>query len=72
VQFILEKHEFPTREVFFDSLRGENLVQDTRDQQVWHQGVKLPSIFTAWQCGLISGADAEKIIREFMLCGCVV
>ena len=61
--FVLRARAFPKREVFFESLR--KLHFETNGMSVVHQGVQLPSVLTAWQCGLVSGPDAEQAIANF-------
>ncbi len=63
LRFMFHSHSFPKREVFFESLR--KLHFDTGGMSVVHQGVELPAILTAWQCGLVSGPDAEALIAKF-------
>ncbi len=62
--FMWRTRGFPGREAFFESLRHPSLVRETNNMSVVHQGGELPTILTAWQCGLISGPDAERIIYD--------
>lgn len=57
--------KLPRREGFFDSLRVPILERDTRGMKVIHQGKPLPSILTAFQMGLVSGAQAEADIVAY-------
>jgi hypothetical protein len=57
--FVWKTWSLPTRTAFFDSLRVEVLRRDTNGMGVIHQGAELPSILTAWQCGFITGVQAE-------------
>lgn len=41
------------------------LERDTGGMEVHHQGNALPSLLTAWQCGLVAGAQAEADIAAY-------
>jgi FMN phosphatase YigB (HAD superfamily) len=64
-KFMWSTRSFPGREAFFESLRHPSLARETGNMSVVHQGGELPSILTAWQCGLISGKDAEHAICTY-------
>ncbi len=64
-KFVWNTRKLPGREAFFESLRHPSLVRETGNMTVIHQGGELPSILTAWQCGLVSGPDAEHAICRF-------
>ena len=64
--FLLRTRSFPSRNGYYDGLRVPELEREAGGMSVLHDDGEMPSILTAWQCGYVTGEEAERDIAAFL------